>query len=208
MSGTGLRCGRAVRAALAVWAVLAAAAPLAAALPAGAVPAAVAGGGHVGPDLRAVVVQLLGLLIIAVILFVWVFPLLGRLLARRREGIAEGFRTLEQRREQAQQGAAAARRQLAEAERHSLELIQQAERRGVELREQLVREGTTAADHLLKRARLEAEIERAKMLFDTRNEVVQLSLQAAAEALASRVDEAAQQALLERFFAELDALKV
>jgi F-type H+-transporting ATPase subunit b len=170
--------------------------------------AAAEGGEHHGVDLNAVIVQFLGFAVLALILIVWVVPIIAKALRGRSEGIAKTFTELDERKASAQQAAQDAETGLRDVETWSLERFKEAEASGLHLRNELEREGNTGARRIVDRAKLEAHIERAKMVLDTRNEVVHLTFDAVRRVLDEKVDAAAQDALLDRFFEELDELKV
>ncbi len=165
-------------------------------------------GAHHGVDLNALIVQFLGFAILAVILVVWVFPVIGKALQSRAEGIRRSFTELDARAERARNEHLDTEKALREIERFSLERMEQAQAEGIRLRDELVREGERLARAIENRTKLEVHIERAKAVLDARNETVLASFDAVERVLRERVDEAAQAALLERFFQELDELKV
>ncbi|RME76021.1 MAG: hypothetical protein D6776_02000 [Planctomycetota bacterium] len=165
-------------------------------------------GAHHGLSPDALIVQFLGFAILVVVLVVWVFPVIGKALRARSERIERGFGELEDRQRTAREQLEQTERELAQIEARSLERMQQAEAEGIRLRDELVREGEQAARRIVERGQVEAHIERAKMVLDLRNEVVEICFAAAERVVAQQIGEAEQAALLERFFQELEGMKV
>jgi F-type H+-transporting ATPase subunit b len=158
-------------------------------------------------DIRALFVQFLGFAILAAILGYFVVPSLAEALGARREKIRATFDGLERDRREAVEGAKAAEQQLSQAERTSIERIEQARREGGELREALVAEADEAAAKIVQKARTEAQIERAKMLLELRNEVVDVGFRAAESVIRATMDRETQSRLVERFLDDLDAVR-
>lgn len=164
-------------------------------------------GGHYHDiDLGAIGVQALGFAILFGILAYFAFPFVGDKLNARRRQIADTFDDLERRIDVAKKGKLDAETKLKEAERGSLARMEQAMKEGVRLRDQLLAEADEQAAKIAHKAKVEGAIERAKMLIELRNQVVEVGFAAAEAAIRETMDRETQKRLVERFLDDLEAL--
>jgi F-type H+-transporting ATPase subunit b len=157
-------------------------------------------------DTGALFVQIFGFVILFGMLAYWVFPPVSEALGRRRAAIAKRFDDLERGLDQAAGGKRRAESELQNAERRSLDRMAEATKEGARLREELVEEGTSLAAKIHAKARVEAAIERAKLMLELRNEVVDVGFRAAEAVIREAMDEETQDRLVASFIDGLDAI--
>ncbi len=175
----------------------------------GAAPEAAPHDDHYHPmDLRAVAVQTLGFAILAILLGKFAIPILGKALRDRRDKIRDTLEGLERDEKSAVAAKSEAEARLKDVERGAADRIERALQEGHQLREQLTREGEEQAGKIAYKAKLEAEIERQKMLLELRNEVVDVAFSAARMVAAQAVDRQTQDALVDRYIDDLDDVLV
>lgn len=157
-------------------------------------------------DPGALFVQFLGFAILFGILAYYVFPILGDALAKRREGIKKTFDDLERALDEAHRAKKKAEADLQAAERGSIDRLAQATKEGARLREELADEGTSQATKILHKAKIEAAVERAKLVLELRNEVVDLGLRAAEAVIREAMDAETQERLVAAFLDDVEAI--
>jgi F-type H+-transporting ATPase subunit b len=157
-------------------------------------------------DLRALGVQLLGFTILAIILGKFAFPPAIRALRARSDRIRDELDALDREEKAAADDRGAAEKGLHEIERESVDRLEKAAAEGADLRDKLFREGDEAAEKVHYKAKLEIELERQKMVFELRNEVVEAALEAASRILPSAVDRETEDRLVDDFLDELETL--
>lgn len=169
-----------------------------------------AGAGHPSPEqtLQLRIIQFLGFGIVFAILLIFAFPVVGRLLRQRSEKVAHDFTAIEEGRKRAVEEREAAERALKDFERTTTEALERATKEGAALRERLVEEADVQAARIAKKGKLEAEIERAKAKLELQNTFARVAFDAAGEVLATAIDRASHDALVDRFLDDLGAMKV
>lgn len=165
-----------------------------------------AAGGDV-PTGKLRFIQFLGFGLLFLIIAIYGFPVIARLLRGRSERIAGAFQEVEGAHESAvaeRDGAAQALKRL---ESDRTRVLEEATKEGARLRDALIAEADEASARARVRGRTEAEIERAKTRLACQNDYADAALKVAAEVLERRIDKGVQDALVERFLTDLDELR-
>ena len=157
-------------------------------------------------DIRALTVQIIGFVILAVILAKYAVPPAVAALRARSDRIRDELDALDREERAAAEAKSKAESGLKDVERTSIERMERAVKEGAELRDQLVREGDEGAEKVRYKAKLEIEIERQKMMLELRNEVVELSFEAAARVAKTVVDKETQDRLVDQFVENLESV--
>ncbi len=156
------------------------------------------------PDLRVIIVQGLGfLLILAVFKFFLFKPIADILDARRRE-IEERFTDAEAQRAQAAEMKAEYEQHLARIEEEMRAKITQAVKEGQAMREEILAESRERADVILTKAQEEIAREREIAMAELRNAVAGLAIKAAGRIIEEKLDENKHRELVNKFIDNLD----
>jgi len=161
-----------------------------------------------GVNLGFFLVQLFNFLILAIILKVWAYDPIVKMLNERKQKIAQG---LEDARVAAEARASAEKEAekiiaagQAEANKRVADAAARAEKAAADVR--------AAADEerkrILKSAEDDAALERNKVLSDLRGQVAALAIAAANKVVGEAIDEKRQRALIEEFFSGVKSGKV
>lgn len=153
-------------------------------------------------------IQIISFLIVFVILRVWLFGPLARMMENRQRTIAK-----------AQEDARIAAEARANAEKEAAQILAEAQakaayivREATDRAEEAAREIRLAAEAEIAKARenalAEAEAERNRMLSDLRGQVAALAIAATQKLIGEALDEKRQHALINEFFSGVKAGKV
>lgn len=153
---------------------------------------------------QALIVQLMGFGLLALLLAKLVLPALGKILSSRTKGIEDGFAKLEKE-------TADAARELAEV-RSKLEGIDQEAKRRQEaaaaeastVRTRALADAAAQAQGILDKARREIQIERDKAVLELRQEAEQLTLAAADHLAQAAMNDGIQQKLVDGYLGKLE----
>jgi F-type H+-transporting ATPase subunit b len=161
-----------------------------------------------GVNLGFFLVQLLNFIIVAIVLKVWAYDPIVRLLEQRKQRIAQGL-------EDARVAAEARANAEKEAEKIIAAAQQEANKRVAEATgraEKAAADVRAAAEEerarILKSAQDDAELERNRILADLRGQVAALSIAAANKIIGASLDDKRQHSLIEEFFSGVKAGKV
>jgi len=91
---------------------------------------------------------------------------------------------------------------MVDARRRSQEAIAEAARSGDKVRQDIVEQARQDAARILQEGRQQIEVEQRQALTSVRNQIVDLSIEAARRVLQQELDEKAQRRLVERFLSE------
>ncbi len=144
-----------------------------------------------------------------VFFFVWRYalPALNRTLEARQAAIAGQIAEAEQAKAEAQSLLSDYQQQLADARAQANQIIEEARAQGEQVKADIVAKAEAEADEMRRRAREEAAAERARAEGELRREVATLSMDVAEKVVAGGIDRGAQQALVDRYIAELSGLR-
>ena len=133
--------------------------------------------------------QLIGFLILAVALWIFVIPVVRRLLADRTKGIQDRFDELARETREASEGLASIKAKLADIGTETKKRIDAALAEGAAAREQAVAEANATAAAELAKAKRTIEIERDKAMLELRLELARLTLEATEKSVDSLMNE-------------------
>lgn len=158
-------------------------------------------------DLRQVITQVLGFLILVWVLrqFAW-GPLLGMLEARRQK-IAGEFKEADRLKAEAQEVRARYEQELRGIEAQARQRIQEAMAEGQKVAGEIRAQAQTEATHRLQRAEDEIAREREKAKEILKEQIISLSLRSAEKILRQKLDGPAQRKLAAEFIDEVGALR-
>lgn len=197
MRGSAARPG--ARAAAVAGGLLLAAAPAAA----GAAEEAGSGGiAALGFSLPSLVSNLINFTILLIVLRVFLYKPVLRLLDERKARIQEGLDAASRAASDASDAEAEARRTIEEAQRQARELVAQAQEGAAQLRAELEERARADADQIVARAREEVQTERDQAIELLRREFASLTIVAAERVTRQSLDRAAHQRLIDEVLAE------
>jgi len=133
--------------------------------------------------------QLIGFVILAAVLWKFVIPVLGKMLAARTQGIQTKFDDLARETREASEGLAAIQARLADIGTETKRRIDAALAEGAKAREQAVAEANTQAAAELAKAKRTIGIERDKAVLELRSELARLTLETTERTIDSLMDE-------------------
>lgn len=155
-------------------------------------------------DWRVLLLQIIGFFILLWLLRRYLFGPVQQMLKQREEEVAAGLRAAEE----AQAARAGLRAEqeklLAEAREEGRQQIQAAVREARAASDGINEEARTEARRLLERARGQIELEREQTLIALREEVADLALRAASQAILTHLDEATHRKVADDFIASLE----
>ena len=158
-------------------------------------------------DVRQVVTQILGFLILLWILrkFAW-GPVL-KMLEDRRQKIAGEFAEADRRKAAADEAKAQYENELRGIEARARQRMQESIAEGQKVAAEIKAQAQVEAQHRLERAAGEIEREREKAKETVKEQVISLSLRAAEKILRQKLDDPAQRKLAGEFIDEVGALR-
>jgi F-type H+-transporting ATPase subunit b len=161
-----------------------------------------------GLNLGYLLLQITMFAIIFVTLRAWVFKPILKMLEKRKQTINQGLedaRLAAEARANAEQDA---QKIIAEAQTKANQIIREASDRAEAAGGELKQGAEAEATRLLEKGRVDAEVERNRVLAELRPEVATLAISAAQKILSVNLDEQRQHALLNEFFSGLRSGKV
>jgi F-type H+-transporting ATPase subunit b len=158
---------------------------------------------ELGIDLRTIIIQALGFLIILFILWRFAFGRIGGLLEKRRQDVLEQTRRLEETEKELGKlkGELGARLSGIEAEARSK--LQAALDEASKERDRMIEEARREADGQLERARREIEREKESAIFELRGYVADLAVAAASRIIEADLDDDRHRKLIDDFINQL-----
>ncbi|MSQ41553.1 MAG: ATP synthase F0 subunit B [Dehalococcoidia bacterium] len=178
---------------------------LAAAAPAVAAAKEEAGGiASLGFSLPGLVSQLVNFTILMVVLRLFLYRPLMRMLDQRKQRIAEGLDRAEAAAHQASQSESEARRVMEEARAQGREAVQRAQQAAERLREELEQRARADAELIVTRAREEVQAERDRAIQQLHQAFADLTITAAERVIGQSLDRAAHQRLIDEVLVSSD----
>lgn len=159
-----------------------------------------------GP-LQMFVVQLLAFAGLLAILWLFVRPVLARLLSERSRSFEETFRKAEEESARVSRELAETRERLARVEEEARRRLERVLEEARQARDRVLAEARDQVQAALERARREAAIERDKAILELREEAARLTLAAADHLVRSSMNDALHAGLVERYLSRLDGMK-
>ena len=166
--------------------------------------AAEAGGETAGLQINFfwIIVSALNFLVLFVILAVFAFGPLRRMLAERRTRIEEGLRDAEQARRDREEAATERAAALQEARREANDILTRAQKVAQDLRDADIAATKTELERLRERAAGEIQAEKQRAIADLRAEVADLALRAASKVVGETLTTERERRLVEEFLSE------
>ena len=152
-----------------------------------------------------IIVSALNFVILLVILSVFAFRPLQRMLAERRARIEEGLRDAEQARRDRESAEAERVAALQEARREANEILARAQKVAQDSRDADIAATKAELERLRERAAAEIESEKQRAITELRNEVADLALNAAGKVVGETLTGERERRLVEEFLTESGA---
>jgi F-type H+-transporting ATPase subunit b len=152
-----------------------------------------------------IIVSALNFVILLVILAVFAFRPLQRMLAERRARIEEGLRDAEQARRDRESAETERVAALQEARREANEILARAQKVAQETRDADIAATKAELERLRERAAAEIESEKQRAITELRNEVADLALKAASKVVGETLTGERERRLVEEFLTETTA---
>lgn len=150
-----------------------------------------------GVNLPGLIAQLVNFAILLVILRLFLFGPIMRMVDERKRRIEEGLQASEQAAHAAEQSQEESRRALEEARAEGRELIARAQETSARLREELEAQARRDAEQIVARTRAEMELESQRAIQALRAEFADLAIRAAERVVGQSLDRAAHQRLID-----------
>ena len=162
------------------------------------------GAGVFSIDPAVLLLQIVGFVILYLLLRRFLFgPLLGVMDQREKE-IEEGLERGEQAERRLGRIDEERRQVLAEAREEGREHVRQSVREGEQARERMLKDARGDVQQLHERARESLKLEREEAMLELRQQVVDLALLAARQAVLGRLDEEQHRRAIDDFIADLE----
>ena len=155
-----------------------------------------------GINLPVLVAQLVNFTFLLIVLRLFVYKPVLRMLDARRERIREGLSAAERGREQAAEASAAAQQQIEEARREGQAIVAQAQQIAQRLQEEGRQQALQQQEAMLERARTEIQMERDTAISELRREFADLTISAAEKVIGQSLDRNAHQRLIDEALAQ------
>jgi F-type H+-transporting ATPase subunit b len=156
-------------------------------------------GGGLALDLFWIVLSSGNFILLLVLLYLFAFKPLNKILDERKERIEQGLRDAEEARKQREQSAEEHRRELNEARREAGEIIARAQKVADESAALLVATAREESERVVERGRAEVSAEKDRAIAEIRAEVADLAILAAGKVVGESMDGKRQRALVEQF---------
>jgi F-type H+-transporting ATPase subunit b len=155
-----------------------------------------------GINLPVLLIQIVNFTFLLLLLKLFVYKPILKMLDERRERIREGLSAADRGREQAAEAERQAAEQLETARREGQAIIQNAQQISQRLQEEGRQQAQQQAEALLERARSEIQLERDSAITELRREFADLTISAAEKVIGQSLDRDAHQRLIEQALAE------
>ncbi|MFQ6019782.1 MAG: F0F1 ATP synthase subunit B [Dehalococcoidia bacterium] len=155
-----------------------------------------------GVNLPSLIAQIINFTLLLVILRVFAYKPVMRLLDERKRRIREGLEAAEESKRRLAQAEEEAKVQLEKARQEGQTLIGQAQQAAARLQEEGRQQARREAEQLLARARGEIRLERDGAIAQLRGEFADLTVRAAERVIRQSVDRRAHRRLIEEVLAE------
>jgi F-type H+-transporting ATPase subunit b len=151
-----------------------------------------------GVNLPVLIAQLINFTALLILLRLFVYKPVLKMLDERRERIREGLSAAERGREAAVEANREAQAQIDAARREGQAIIAQAQQVAQRMQEEGAQRARTEQEAMIARARAEIELERDTAIAELRKEFADLTITAAEKVIGQSLDRAAHQRLIEQ----------
>jgi F-type H+-transporting ATPase subunit b len=155
-----------------------------------------------GFNLPSLLAQLINFTLLLILLSVFAYKPVLRMLDERRRRIQEGLEAAEQAKQQAAQAGQEMQAQLERARQEGQAVIGQAQQIAARIQEEARQQAREDAEALLVRARSEIQLERDSAIAELRREFGGLTIEAAEKVIGQALDRQAHRRLIEEVLAE------
>jgi F-type H+-transporting ATPase subunit b len=162
-------------------------------------------GGGLALDLFWIILSSGNFILLLVLLYLFAFKPLNKVLDDRKARIEQGLKDAEEARQQRERAAEEHGKELNEARREAAEIIARAQKVADESAAQLVATARSESDRIVERGRSEVEAEKDRAIAEIRAEVADLAIRAAGKVVGESLDGKRQRALVDQFLTEAAA---
>ena len=155
-----------------------------------------------GFNLPGLVAQLVNFLILLIVLRMFLYKPILRILDERKRRIEDGLQRSEQAASQAAASEDEARRAMEQARVEARDVVQRAQETAARLRGELEQQARTEATQIVERARAEIALEREQAIQQLRAEFAGLTMLAAERVIGQSLDRQAHQRLIDEVIVE------
>lgn len=159
-----------------------------------------------GINIPGLVAQLINFTILLIILYLFAYKPIIRMLDERSRRIKESMDKADEIREAAERAQEDMKARIEEARREGQTIVAQASQVGERLREEARQEARRETETLLVRARGEIQLEREEAMAELRREFVDLALLAAEKVIKESLDKERHRRLIDEVLEESSAL--
>ena len=159
------------------------------------------------PATSELIAGVIAFLIIGFFVWRWVFPQLTKTLEARQAAIASEMTSAEEAKVEAEKLREDYRQQVSGAREEANRIVEEARQAGEAIRADIVAKAEQEAEAIKSRARDDIEGERERVASNLQREVASLSLDVAEKVIGSSLDRDKQQALVDRYIADLGGSK-
>lgn len=156
------------------------------------------------PDMKVVLVQMAGFVLVLLVFKLFLFkPIMGVLDARRRE-IESQYESAEADRKSAEEARAQYEQHLASVQEDIRSKITEAMKQGQAMRDEIIADSRAKADAMVQKAEDEIRREKDKALVELKSTVADLAVSAAGKLIDEKLDPAKHRELVSKYIDELD----
>ena len=161
-----------------------------------------------GVNIKSVIVQGVGFLILLFVLKKFLFGKISALIKERTEGIKSSYTTLEEERAAAEKLKIEYQNKLSAAETEVSRKIQEAVLEGQRISEGIIQRASEEAELIKKKAQEWIEQERKRALSEIKNQVVTLSILASSKIIQQSINQQTAKKLVDNLIEEIEELSV
>lgn len=159
-----------------------------------------------GINLGYLISQIINFVLLLIILRIFLYRPIVRMLDRRREKIATDLQEAEEARGQAEAAKQEYERQLEDAREERRSILAQATEQAEKMREEVLARARAEAQEIVAKTQDEMEVQRRQALIGAQDQIVDLALAAAGRVIDESLDEEAHRRLIQEFIAEVGDL--
>lgn len=156
----------------------------------------------IGLNLPVLIAQIVNFTVLLVLLRLFAYKPVLKILDERRERIREGLSAAERSQQQAVEASRAAQSEIESARREGQQIVAQAQQVAQRVQEEARQQAQQQQEVMLERARGEIQLERDSAIAELRREFADLTIAAAEKVIGQSLDRAAHQRLIEQALAD------
>lgn len=159
------------------------------------------------PDISELIMAPIAFGLLFVVLLVFVFPRLNRMLEQRQAAIQGQMEEAEAARAEVAQIQASQDEELTKARTEAARIVEEARGQAETVREDLVAKARAEAEQITAKAREDTEAERARVLGDLRTQVAALSVDLAGQIVGRELDASRHRDLVDAYIDQLSGAR-